>query len=139
MAPFTSQSIGSLGAVMAWFRTAILFQTILETLFLLTTFIYVGDAFWAAPEFPNRGGPDAAWQALVFDYVIQELLGWQLDPKKTHVGYTIKLLGMQISMGNEASEWTVSQDKAEEWLRDIHDFLAKTAYFQVRLPSCAAA
>jgi hypothetical protein len=98
-------------------------QTILESLFLLTTFIYVDDAFWAAPEFPDRRGPDSAWVALVLEYIIQELLGWQLDPKKTEVGYTITLLGMQISMESTASEWTVSVDKATEWLKDITRFL----------------
>ena len=108
---------------MAWFRTAMLLQTILETLFLLTTLIYVDDAFWAAPEFPDRRGPDAAWQALVFEYIVQDLLGWQLDPKKTSVGYTVTLLGMQISMRDDASEWTVSHDKAKEWLSDIARFL----------------
>ena len=57
-------------------------QTIMGTLFFLTTFIYVDDAFWATSEFPERRGPDAAWQALVFEYIVQDLLGWQLGQRK---------------------------------------------------------
>ena len=84
---------------MAWFRTAMLLQRIVEDIFAISSFIDVDDCFWVAPEFPQERGPDAAWQALVFDYVIQELLGWKLagengnwvqnhatGPTNTHVG-----------------------------------------------------
>ena len=62
-APLLSQSFGSLGAVMAWYRTAMLLQEALQVLFSVTTFIYVVNCFWVYPECPDGGGPDASWQA----------------------------------------------------------------------------
>ena len=79
--------------------------------------------FWVTPAFPNHLGPDASWQALAFEYIIEGLLGWKLDANKTEVGHAITLLGMRIQMTSTASEWTVSADKAREWLMDIERFL----------------
>ena len=89
-----------------------LLQRIVEDIFALATFIYVDDCFWVAPEFAQERGPDAAWQALVFDHVIQELLGWKLDGNKTEIGHGITLLGLQIHMSETESECQVSPDKA---------------------------
>ena len=76
VAPLKSQSFGSLGAVMAWCRTAMLIQKILQDLFFLTTFVYADDCFWVTPSFQGGDGPNAAWQASAFQYVVEALLGW---------------------------------------------------------------
>ena len=88
---------------MAWYRTAMLIQKFLQDLFFLTTFVYVDDCFWVTPSFQGGDGPNAAWQASAFQYVVEELLGWKLDPSKTEVGETITLLGLQVHVGQEAS------------------------------------
>ena len=97
-APLLSQSFGSLGAVMAWYRTAMLLQEIVQVLFSVTTLIYVDDCFWVCPECPDGGGPDASWQACVFQYVADELLGRRLDPNKIELGTTVTLLGLRITI-----------------------------------------
>ena len=122
-APLLSQSFGSLGAVMAWYRTAMLIQQIMQVLFRVTTFIYVDDCFWVCPESPERGGPDASWQACVFQYVVEDLLGWKLDPTKTEVGTAVTLLGLRINILEEHTEWQLSPDKALEWANQIQQHL----------------
>lgn len=49
--PLWSHVFGSVGAVVAWFRTARFIQHVLESLFRLVTFWYVDDVFWAASSF----------------------------------------------------------------------------------------
>ena len=56
------------------------------------------DCFWVAPEFPDGEGPNSSWQYCVFEYVVQELLGWRLDPAKTELGHKVTLLGIQVNM-----------------------------------------
>ena len=123
VAPLKSQSFGSVGAVMAWYRTAMVIQTILQSLFFVTVFVYVDDCFWVTPQF-SGDGPHAGWIALTFQYVVEELLGWKLDPSKSAVGEIITLLGLRVKMGAEASEWQLSPDKAAEWISDIKRALA---------------
>ena len=77
---------------MAWHRAAMLIQCILQELFCVTTFVYVDDCFWVTPDFEGGEGANAAWQANVFQYVVEDLLGWRLDPAKTEIGNRITLL-----------------------------------------------
>ena len=89
-APLLSQSLGSLGAVMAWLRAAMMIQKVLEEIFMLTTFIYVDDCFWVALDHAENNGPTAQWHACVFEYIVQDLLGWALDPKKIEIGRKVQ-------------------------------------------------
>ena len=123
VAPLLSQSFGSLGAVMSWYRTVMLLQCILQNLFHITTMVYVDDCFWACPGNVHDGGPNAAWQSCVFQYVVEELLGWRLDPEKTEFGKQVTLLGLRITLNEESAEWTLSPDKASAWADDIQGFL----------------
>ena len=123
--PLFTQTFGSLGAVMAWFRTAMLLQHVLENEFGLTTFVYVDDCFWVTRNLQEAGGPDAHWQLRTFEYIVTHLLGWGLDPEKSRVGQEITVLGLQIDMGPSISSWTLSPDKAVDWSRDILGFLEK--------------
>ena len=123
VAPLRSQTFGSLGAVMAWYRTAMLLQHVLQQLFRVTTFIYVDDYFWACPDAEPGEGPNADWQACVFQYAVEELLGWKLNPGKTELGHTVTLLGLRVNILEDAAEWQLSTDKAKEWAEDILRFL----------------
>ena len=58
---------------MAWYRTAMLLQPILQELFELTTFVCVDDCFWMTPSRDLEENPGAAWQAQVFQYVVEYL------------------------------------------------------------------
>jgi hypothetical protein len=100
-----------------------LIQKVLEEVFMITTFIYVDDCFWVALDHPENQGPTAQWQACVFEYVVQELLGWALDPRKTEIGRKITILGLEVHMTDTASEWQLSTDKATEWISDMQRFL----------------
>ena len=58
-----------------------------------------------------------------FPIHVEHLLGWKLDHTKTEIGTTITLLGLEVSMGEQASEWRPSRDKALEWAEDIQRHL----------------
>ena len=45
-----TQAFGSLGGVVAWYRTAKLIQTIMLDLFHIVVFAYVDDFFWVVPD-----------------------------------------------------------------------------------------
>ena len=122
-APLMSQSFGSLGAVMAWLRTAMLIQRVLEELFSLTTVMYVDDCFWVALDGEAQEKPTAHWQTRACEYVVQDLLGWTLDPKKTEIGRKITKLGLEVRMTSTNSQWQLSTDMAREWIGDMQRFL----------------
>ena len=79
--PLFFQAFGSLGAVVAWYRTATAVQHIMTHLFGLPIMVYVDDCFWLAPKFEGPGKPTSAWIQCVFEYVVQFLLGWALEPR----------------------------------------------------------
>ena len=120
--PVQSQSFGSLGAVMAWHRTACLLQQIMSSLFGLVTFSYVDDFFWLCPA-DATSGVDAAWLQGFFDKVVSELLGWQLDPTKNASGKCVVLLGLEICLNESESRWRLHPNKAMEWLHEVHKTL----------------
>ena len=57
--PIQSQAFGSLGAVVAWFRTVKLIQCIMENLFQLVILCYVDDCFWFTPRYTEQNAPNA--------------------------------------------------------------------------------
>ena len=120
--PAQSQSFGSLGAVVAWHRTACLLQTLMQSLFGLVVFSYVDDFFWVAPVDPTSV-MDAGWLQGFFRRVVSGLLGWQLDPSKDAYGSSVVLLGLEITLKTQASCWRLSPPKAKEWLEDIVEAL----------------
>ena len=97
--PLYSQTFGSLGAVMAWYRTAMLLQHILQEEFSLTTFIYVDDCFWATRQTEAAGGPDARWQLGVFEYIVTRLLGWGSTPTKARWGRNLHCWAYKSTWG----------------------------------------
>ena len=123
--PIHSQAFGSLGAVVAWFRTVELIQVIMENLFQLVILCYVDDCFWATPRFPETGAPDASWVLQVFEYVTTELLGWQLNPDKSNTGVGITLLGLEVTTQADSSYWQLSHDKSQQWVDDVTRFLSE--------------
>ena len=86
-----SQAFGSLGAVVAWFRTVNMIQANLEDIFGLVFFAYVDDSLWVTPSHQGLESPGAQW---VFEYIVTFLLGLKLDPDKSQVGSAIILLGL---------------------------------------------
>ena len=130
VAPLYSQAFGSVGAVVAWYRTATALQTIMDRIINLNVFSYVDDCFWACPDFEFQDSmPTARWQQEVFHEVASGLLGWELDPEKSETGTTVTLLGLSITMESTHSEWRLDARKAEEWSQDIDRILqADTLY-----------
>ena len=59
--PIYSQAFGSIGAVVAWFRTSKLLQVMMEKISGLLIFCYVDDCFWTAPQFDNQNSPGVNW------------------------------------------------------------------------------
>ena len=87
VAKLNTQTFGSLGAVVAWYRTARAIRTVMAKLGLVIL-VYVDGCFWAAPKYQPANAPDATWILRVFEYVTGHLLGWQLDPlnrQRVHV------------------------------------------------------
>ena len=89
-------------------------QAVMGNLFGLVMFSYVEDCFWITPSYQGLGVPGATWFAMVFEYIVTDLLGWQLDPGKSQVGAAITLLGLEIEMGQEVSCWRLGSDKAQD-------------------------
>ena len=56
VAPIYCQAFGSVGAVVAWFRTTAMIQAILEEVFKVVVLAYVDDCFWIAME--SSGDPE---------------------------------------------------------------------------------
>jgi len=120
-----SQAFGSLGGVISWYRTAMMIQTVMEKLFGLVIFIYVDDCFWIVPRFTTPCGKTSDdWVADVFEEVVSDLLGWKLDPEKRRTGSNIVLLGLDVRMRKEHSEWRLHDEKAKQWCDDIRWWLA---------------
>ena len=72
-----SQAFGSLGGVVAWYRTAKMIQHVIQELFGLVVFIYVDDCFWLVPQFKTPDGTESAWWvARVFEEIVTDLFGW---------------------------------------------------------------
>ena len=65
VAKLNTQTFGSLGAVVAWYRTARAIQTVMAELGLLV-FIYVDDCFWVTPKYASDTAPNATWVLRVF-------------------------------------------------------------------------
>ena len=121
--PLYSQAFGSLGAVVAWFRTAMAVQHIMTEVFGLPVMVYVDDCFWIAPSFEGQNMPTAGWTQCVCEYVVEYLLGWALDPNKTQVNERLTLLGLELQFGAKESTWILNPDKAAEWAQDIKTYL----------------
>ena len=121
--PLYSQAFGSLGAVVAWYRTAMAVQHIMTNIFRLPVMIYVDDCFWLAPSFNRPEQPSAQWIQCVFEYVTQHLLGWSLDPDKSQVGDKLTILGLEIEFGPNDSRWALNPEKAAAWAQDIELYL----------------
>ena len=114
-----TQAFGSLGGVVAWFRTAKLLQTVMLKLFDIPVFAYVDDFFWVMPDMPGVEQSLADYVLEVFKEVITDLLGWDLDPQKEATGSELLLLGLQIRLGAESSHWKLDSQKAGQWIQDF--------------------
>ena len=121
--PIHSQAFGSLGAVVAWFRTVKMIQALMQNLLGLVLFSYVDDCFWITPAYNGIEEPGAHWFSLVFEYLVTDLLGWKLDPEKSKVGAAITLLGLDVEMGKDASCWSLGNEKAKEWIQEMKGIL----------------
>ena len=67
------------------------------SLFFLVVFLYVDDAFWATTDvLLPTGQTQAEWVGNVFQRVVSQLLGWELDPRKADFGPSVLLLGLQL-------------------------------------------
>ena len=100
-----TQAFGSLGGVVAWYRTAKLIQCIMLELFDIVVFVYVDDFFWVIPDGAESDSDYAAFVMSAFKRVVTGLLGWELDAEKEHVGDDMSLLGIQVSLEAESSTW----------------------------------
>ena len=126
--PLWSQVFGSVGAVVAWFRTARLNQHIFESLFRLVTFWYVDDVFWAATSVRLPCGlTQAEWIGNVFREVVSELLGWELDRDKERCGTQVELLGLNIKISENDVKWRLSERKRLQWIEDLLGVLEKNS------------
>ena len=133
--PVQSQSFGSFGAVVAWHRAACLLQSIMQSLFGLVVFSYVDDFFWVTPV-DATSGVDTEWLQGFFRKVVSDLLGWQLDTSKDAHGSTVVLLGLEITLQTQASQWRLSPARAKEWLEDIVEALEGNHLAPSMVQSC---
>ena len=55
----------------------------------------------------------------VFKQVVTDLLGWDLDPAEECVGRDMLLLGLDLEIRADCSEWRLGRRKREEWAQAI--------------------
>ena len=118
-----TQAFGSLGGVVAWYRTAKLIQTIMLELFDIIVFAYVDDFFWVVPHLPDDQGDLAQFVLETFKTVVTDLLGWDLDPEKEHTGHEMLLLGVDVGMHEGFSRWKFNSAKASSWIQEFEEVL----------------
>ena len=122
--PLHCQAFGSLGGVIAWYRTAMMIQCVMQEIFGLVVFVYVDDCFWIVPQFDRHTELQSAdWIAKLFEFVVTGLFGWELDPDKHATGQEMVLLGLRITLHNEMSEWSLDDRKSEAWIQDLEQAL----------------
>ena len=114
-----TQAFGSVGAVVAWYRTAKVIQAIMLQIFEIPVFCYLDDFFFVIPEAPHQDHDSAEFVIKVFKFVVTELLGWELDCQKEEIGSELLLLGINISMDDDVSRWRFNPVKAEVWVKDF--------------------
>ena len=119
-----TQAFGSLGGVVAWYRTAKVIQTLLLDLFGIVVFCYVDDFFFVIPESPAGTTDSAKFVLNMFQRIVTGLLGWDLDPEKEDYGDELLLLGVHIAMEDSSSMWRFNPTKAELWAREFEEVLA---------------
>ena len=111
--PIYCQAFGSVGAVVAWFRTTAMIQAILEEVFKVVVLAYVDDCFWIAMESSDDPElPTAEWLQGIFRAVVSDLLGWALDESKCEVGKELTLLGLKVGLHADSSSWCLDPRKA---------------------------
>ena len=111
---------------MAWCRTAMMMQSVMQELIGLVIFVYVDDCFWILPSFTTESGKDSEkWVLGVFKKVMTDLMGWSLDPDKEATGDSMVLLGLHVEMRRDVSVWTLDERKAEMWTKEIVDILRR--------------
>lgn len=114
-----TQAFGSLGGVVAWYRTAKMIQCIMQELFGIVVFAYVDDFFWVVPDGPAACDNTANFVLDAFKQVVNGILGWELDAEKEEVGDDMLLLGIQITLDEQVSKWRFNPSKAKEWANDF--------------------
>ena len=59
----------------------------------------------------------------VFDVVVTQLLGWDLDPQKSAFDGSILLLGLQVSIRTWDACWLLGEGKRSQWTEGLRQVL----------------
>ena len=104
---------GAVGGVLAWWRCATAFRTILRRLFELIVFYYVDDVHQIELSSTGRAGRHVFCR-------VMELLGWGLDPDKSQPpSQRATSLGCTLEIGRAGLTWSLTEHKRLRWLGDI--------------------
>jgi len=116
---------GAIGSVHAWHRFGAAIQNILANVFAIAYPRYVDDLFGLDVAADSDA---AAETAAVSNWIIQDLLGWELDSEKAESNVTsFRALGVDIAISESEDQMTfrIGEDRAAAWKQQIFDVLKK--------------
>jgi len=114
---------GAVGSVHAWHRFGAAVQLILANVFAVAYPRYVDDMF--SVDACEDGSVPAETAALA-DWVIQDLLGWELDPDKGEVdAEEFRALGVDVTVHEQTDhiQFTIGDDRSSKWRAEIEHIL----------------
>ena len=117
---------GGKASVHAWQRVGAAFQAILLRLFSIVYPRFVDDFFGIDAEQAHEWGDSAVGAASLARFVIQDLLGWRLDPNKAvTAALSFVALGVRVSVDatTKCLNFVVPSDKCAKWLAEIAEVL----------------
>ena len=112
---------GALGSVYAWDRLGGAVQLILAELFLIPYARYMNDLLGADPA-GATDGPVAT--AELARFVIEDLLGWELDHEKAREDAAeLTALGVKVRVSDDEVKLRVGDERAARWVEEIGEVL----------------
>jgi len=113
---------GAKASVHAWQRVGAAFQAILLSLFSIVYPRFVDDFFGTDAEHAHDWSSSEVNASSLARFVIQDLLGWRLDPQKAvAAACSFVALGVHVSVDAAAKclNFVVPSDKCAKWLEEI--------------------
>jgi len=114
---------GAIGSVHAWHRFGAAIQNILANVFAIAYPRYVDDLFGLDVAEDSQGAADTA---ALSNWIIEDLLGWELDSEKAESNVSkFRALGVDIAIDEAEAQmiFCIGEDKAEKWKEQITEVL----------------
>lgn len=129
---FVSHScqFGAISSCLHWDRTGRFVQMTLSILFNCAVSRFVDDMLSSMYQ---------AWAARfqrLIKRVVQDLLGWKLDSKKSEMGPSLIALGIRMSVRDDVLDLELPTDKREKWGSDLKEIVSSNRCSQATMGKC---